>query len=141
MTASRALTAACYSVWPQGVTRISKLRDILLDPPRAGWSRRSFLAAIGAAAAVPLLTDTPAWARAQQSAGRIKITDLRIQRIRLEKDWGTYEDYVGGRRGGRTGGGAITEIHTDQGLIGIGPGVEPGGARGRQGIPGWQGSV
>jgi len=105
----------------QGATRISKVRDILLDPPRGGWSRRRFLTAVGAAAAVPLLTDTPIWARAQQSAGRITITDLRIQRIRLEKDWGTYEDYVGGRRGGRTGGGAITEIHTDQGLIGIGP--------------------
>ncbi|MGH9141594.1 MAG: mandelate racemase/muconate lactonizing enzyme family protein, partial [Vicinamibacterales bacterium] len=36
-----------------------------------------------------------------------------------------YEDYVGNRRGGRTGGGAIIEIHTDQGLIGIGPGVNP----------------
>jgi L-alanine-DL-glutamate epimerase-like enolase superfamily enzyme len=110
---------------PLGVTRISKIRDILRDPPRAGWSRRRFLAAIASAAAVPLLTDTPAWARARQSAGRIKIIDLKLQRLRLEKDWGSYDDYVGNRRGGRTGGGAITEIHTDQGLIGIGPAISP----------------
>jgi len=102
-----------------------RIRDILGDPPRRGWSRRRFLAAIASAAAVPLLTDTPAWARAQQSAGRIKITDVKLQRIRLEKDWGTYEDYMGARRGGRTGGGAIVEIHTDQGLMGIGPAVNP----------------
>jgi L-alanine-DL-glutamate epimerase-like enolase superfamily enzyme len=102
-----------------------RIRDILRDPPRAGWSRRTFLSTMAAAAVVPLLTDTPAWARAQQSAGRIKITDLKLQRIRLEKDWGSYEDYVGNRRGGRTGGGAITEIYTDQGLIGIGPGLAP----------------
>src|SRR5580765_3384833 len=102
-----------------------RIRDILRDPPRAGWSRRTFLSTLASAAAVPFLTDTPLWGRAQHTAGRIKITDLKLQRIRLEKDWGTYEDYVGNRRGGRTGGGAITEIYTDQGLIGIGPGLNP----------------
>jgi L-alanine-DL-glutamate epimerase-like enolase superfamily enzyme len=101
----------------------ARIRDIFRDPPREGWNRRSFLKTLAGAAALPLLTDLPAVAHAQQSAGRLKITDVRLQRIRLEKDWGTYEDYVGGRRGGRTGGGAITEIVTDQGLVGIGPAI------------------
>jgi len=149
IAANRVATTACYSASPPGVTRnfrrplicamelplrmrpteltpaAQRIRDILRDPPRAGWSRRTFLSTVAAAAVVPLMTETPAWARAQQSAGRIKITDLKLQRIRLEKDWGSYEDYVGNRRGGRTGGGAITEIYTDQGLIGVGPGLNP----------------
>src|SRR4051812_1256720 len=101
-----------------------RIRELHRDPPRAGWTRRTFLQTLTALGAFPLLTDTPAVARAQRDAGkRIKITDVRLQRLRLEKDWGTYEDYVGAARGGRTGGGAIVEIHTDQGLIGIGPGI------------------
>ncbi len=102
-----------------------QIQDILREPPRGGWTRRTFLQTITAAAAIPLLTESSAVAQARQSAGRIKITDVKLQRIRLEKDWGTYEDYMGGRRGGRTGGGAITEIYTEQGLIGIGPPVNP----------------
>jgi len=104
---------------------MSRIRDLFLDPPRAGWTRRNFLQAITATAAIPLLHQRPAFARAQQSSGRIKIADVRLQRLRVEKEWGSYEDYIGARRSGRTGGGAITEIHTDQGLIGIGPGVNP----------------
>src|SRR5579864_4531748 len=100
-----------------------RIRDLLMDAPRDGWNRRSFLKCVTAAAALPFLADGQVLARAQRSAGRIGITDLKIQRLRVEKDWGTYEDYMGGRRGGRTGGGAITEIYTDQGLVGIGPGV------------------
>jgi len=100
-----------------------RIRDILIDPPRAGWTRRTFLRALAALGAMPLLTERDAFAQARQAAGRIKITDVRLQRLRVEKDWGSYEDYIGGRRGGRTGGGAITEIVSDQGLIGIGPGV------------------
>jgi L-alanine-DL-glutamate epimerase-like enolase superfamily enzyme len=100
-----------------------RIRNIYLDPPRGGWNRRRFLAAITSLAAMPLLTDTPSWAQARQTAGRIKITGVRIQRLRVEKDWGSYEDYVGNRRGGRTGGGAILEIDTDQGLTGIGPAI------------------
>jgi D-galactarolactone cycloisomerase len=99
------------------------VRDIYADPPRAGWNRRNFLQTLTALGALPLLTEAPAFAQAQHAAGRIKVTDIKIQRLRVEKDWGTYEDYVGARRGGRTGGGAITEIYTDQGLIGVGPGI------------------
>src|SRR4051794_27738369 len=101
-----------------------RVRALLDDPPRAGWTRRSFLKTLSAAAALPLLADAGTLAGAQQNAGgRLRITDLKIQRLRLEKDWGTYEDYVGARRGGRTGGGAIVEIYTDQGLVGIGPAI------------------
>src|SRR5215471_18217991 len=104
---------------------MNRIREFLLDPPRTGWTRRSFLKTVTAAGAIPLLHDQPAFARAQQSAGRLRIVDIKVQRLRVEKDWGSYEDYIGGRRGGRTGGGAITEIATDQGLVGIGPGVNP----------------
>lgn len=100
-----------------------RIRDIWRDPPASGWTRRSFIQTLTAAAILPLAANTDAVAQARQSAGRIKISDLKLQRIRLEKDWGTYEDYMGGRRGGRTGGGAIVEIYTDQGLVGIGPGI------------------
>ena len=104
----------------------ARVRSFLDDPPREGWTRRSFLKTLSAAAALPLLADAETIARAQQrTGGRIRITDLKIQRLRIEKDWGTYEDYVGGRRGGRTGGGAIVEIFTDQGLVGIGPAIAP----------------
>jgi D-galactarolactone cycloisomerase len=102
-----------------------RIRDIWRDPPRSGWTRRGFLQTLAAAAVLPLAADRPAVAQARERAGRIKITDLKLQRIRLEKDWGTYEDYMGERRGGRTGGGAIVEIYTDQGLVGIGPGIGP----------------
>jgi len=100
-----------------------RVQDLLRDPPRAGWTRRSFLQTVAASAAIPTLAEAPAVLQAKQDAGRLKIVDVRLQRIRLEKDWGTYEDYMGNRRGGRTGGGAIVEIHTDQGLVGIGPAV------------------
>jgi L-alanine-DL-glutamate epimerase-like enolase superfamily enzyme len=100
-----------------------KIRDIYADPPKAGWTRRNFLQTIAAAGVIPLLTEAPAFAQAKHDAGRIKITDIKVQQLVVEKDWGTYTDYVGAQRGGRTGGGAITEIYTDQGLIGIGPGI------------------
>jgi L-alanine-DL-glutamate epimerase-like enolase superfamily enzyme len=103
-----------------------RIRSLVDDPPRTGWTRRTFLQTLSAAAALPFLADADLLAQAQQRAGgRVRITDVKVQRLRIEKDWGTYEDYVGGRRGGRTGGGAIVEIYTDQGLVGIGPGIAP----------------
>ena len=45
-------------------------------------------------------------------------------RLRLVKEVGTYPDWVGGTRFGRIGGGAIVQIHTDQGVTGIGPEVD-----------------
>ena len=84
-----------------------RIRDILRDPPRAGWTRRTFLTRPRRGRR-PCRYSPPRarWLRTgapQAVAGRIKITDVRLQRLRLEKSWGTSEDYVGNRRGGRTG--------------------------------------
>jgi D-galactarolactone cycloisomerase len=56
---------------------------------------------------------------------RVKITDVRLVKLKLLKEVGTYPDWVGGTRYGRVGGGAIVEVHTDQGVTGIGPDVDP----------------
>ena len=52
---------------------------------------------------------------------RARITDVRLRSVRLEREVGTYPDWVGGTRRTNVGGGAILEIHTDQGVTGIGP--------------------
>jgi len=86
-----------------------KIKDVRADPPKRGWNRRRFLQKIAAAGVVPLLTESPAFAEAQHDAGRIKITDIKVQQLIVEKDWGTYTDYVGAHTailygGGREGG-------------------------------------
>lgn len=81
---------------------------------RSSLRRRDFLRAIPAFSAVSLL-----------GASRSKITDVRIVRLKVVKEIGTYPDWVGGTRFSRVGGGAIIEIHTDQGITGIGPDVDP----------------
>ena len=59
---------------------------------------------------------------------RLKITDIRSVSLRTIKDIGTLEPAwnPGGRMEFHEGGGSYVEIHTDQGLVGIGPGVEAG---------------
>ena len=99
----------------------ARIRDIWRDPPRGGWTRRTFLQTLTAARTLPLATSSSAFAQARTAAGRIRSSRSSFSGSVLRKTWGTYEDYMGGRRGGRTGGGAIVEIHTDQGLVGIGP--------------------
>ncbi len=81
--------------------------------------RRDFLKALPAlpaALAVPRLR-----------GARIKITDIRIVRFRLLKDLGPFQGFMGPEdvANVRIGGGSIVEIHTDQGLVGIGPSVDP----------------
>ena len=76
--------------------------------------RRDFIKGAAALGAFPLL-----------GASRAKITDIRIQRLKVAKEVGTYPDWVGGTRFGRVGGGAILEVLTDQGVTGIGPDVDP----------------
>ncbi len=76
--------------------------------------RRDFLKAVAPLTALPLL-----------SAPRTKITDVRLRRIKLIKEVGTYPDWVGNPRYGRIGGGAILEVQTDQGVTGIGPEQDP----------------
>jgi D-galactarolactone cycloisomerase len=82
--------------------------------PRNGLKRRDFLKTLPALAAVPRLR-----------GARIKITDVRIVPLRTIKDLGSYPDWLGNPRPIRIGGGAIVELHSDQGITGIGPDMAP----------------
>ena len=59
---------------------------------------------------------------------RLKITDVKSVQLRLVKNVGEMEAaWNPGTSWPRTiGGGSFVEVHTDQGLVGIGPGVPPG---------------
>jgi len=78
--------------------------------------RRGFLKAIPAVAMLP----------AAQSAPRLKITDIRVVALKTIRETGTMEAAwnPGTRTTYRMGGGSFTEIRTDQGLTGIGPGMD-----------------
>ncbi|MGO9255714.1 MAG: mandelate racemase/muconate lactonizing enzyme family protein [Bryobacteraceae bacterium] len=78
--------------------------------------RRGFLKAIPAALMLP----------AAQSASRLKITDIRVVALKTIRETGTMEAAwnPGTRTTYRMGGGSFTEIRTDQGLTGIGPGMD-----------------
>ena len=75
------------------------------------FGRRDFLKGLPLLAAVPRL-----------HGARIKITEVRLVPLKVSKDLGSYPDWLGNPRPIRIGGGFITEIRTDQGLVGIGPG-------------------
>lgn len=68
----------------------------------------------------------PAWAPPRGGA-RFKITDVRVVLLRTVKEAGSLEPAwnPGGRMSFRVGGGSFVEVHTDQGLTGIGPGIDP----------------
>jgi D-galactarolactone cycloisomerase len=86
-------------------------------------NRRSFLAGTGIlAAARPAMPQTVV-----QHAGRLKITGLRLVRLKVIKEAGTLEPSwnPGGTVSFRAGGGSFLEIRTDQGPTGIGPGIDP----------------
>jgi L-alanine-DL-glutamate epimerase-like enolase superfamily enzyme len=58
---------------------------------------------------------------------RLKITDIRTIKLKMIKDLGFLEQISSNpplRYRTTTGGGSFIEVHTDQGLIGIGPGVD-----------------
>src|SRR3954447_16534244 len=82
--------------------------------------RRDFLA--GFAASVGALG-----AGAQERVGRSKIVEIRLLRLRMVKDVGTLEPAwdKGGAMRFTIGGGSVLQIRTDQGLTGIGPGIDP----------------
>jgi len=82
--------------------------------PANGLQRRDFLKTLPALAAVPRLR-----------GARIRITDVRIVPLRTIKDLGSYPDWLGNPRSIRIGGGALVEVHTDQGITGIGPDMAP----------------
>ena len=86
-------------------------------------NRRSFLTAlVPAAAQVKLFAQTP------RPAGNLKITNIRNVRLRVVEEVGSVEPAwnVGGSMSFRIGGGSFVEIQTDQGLVGIGPGIDTG---------------
>jgi D-galactarolactone cycloisomerase len=88
--------------------------------------RRDFLKVVPAAAAVSAL---PAIAQTPSPAGvRIKITDIRIVRLKVMKEVGSFVGFMGPDdiNTVRVGGGSFIEVHTDQpGLVGIGSGIDP----------------
>ena len=85
--------------------------------------RRDFLKTLPAAAGLAVALPNAA------RAAKLKITDVRLINIRLIKDMGIVPRRVGaGNAGGlpiKIGGFSVTEVHTDQGVVGIGPGIDP----------------
>lgn len=69
----------------------------------------------------------PFAAKAQKAAGRAKITSVRNVNLRVVREIGTLEPAwnPGGSMPFAAGGGSYLEIVTDQGLTGIGPGIDP----------------
>lgn len=85
--------------------------------------RRQFLSSL-----FPLAANAKVAALAVQPAVRFKITDVRVVPLRTVKEAGTLEPAwnPGGRMSFRVGGGSFVEVQTDQGVYGIGPGMDPG---------------
>jgi len=78
--------------------------------------RRDFLKALPPFAMAP----------AARSAARLRITDIRVVQLKTVRETGTMEAAwnPGTSSVYRIGGGSFTEIQTDQGLTGIGPGMD-----------------
>ena len=90
--------------------------------------RRDFLKALPAAGAMTATSTAPALAAVPTLTGvRIKITDIRIVPLRVVKEVGKFEGFMGPNDLNvvRIGGGSFLEVHTDQGLVGIGSGIDP----------------
>jgi len=82
--------------------------------------RRDFLKALPAA--VPAIAAVP-----KLLGAKIKITDVKLQRLKVIKELGSMTGFMGpwDTAPVRIGGGSFLEVHTDQGLVGIGPTVDP----------------
>jgi D-galactarolactone cycloisomerase len=80
--------------------------------------RRDFLKSASLAALMPQL----------HAAERLKITDVRIVKLKVVRETGKMEAAwnPGTVTTWRIGGGSIVEIQTDQGISGIGPAMDPG---------------
>jgi D-galactarolactone cycloisomerase len=80
--------------------------------------RRDFLKAIPLAVLMPQL----------HAMVRLKITGIRIVKLKVVRETGKMEAAwdPGTVTTWRIGGGSIVELQTDQGLSGIGPGIDPG---------------
>jgi D-galactarolactone cycloisomerase len=78
--------------------------------------RRDFLRSVPAVALMPQLSAAP----------RLKITDIRIVKLKAVRETGKMEAAwnPGTVSTHQVGGGSVIEIHTDQGLTGIGPAID-----------------
>jgi L-alanine-DL-glutamate epimerase-like enolase superfamily enzyme len=87
--------------------------------------RRDILGALPAAALAA--ATLPAAAQQQSVGAPIKITDIRLLRLRVIKDMGSVVGFMGpwDTQRALVGGGTVLEVHTNQGLVGIGPGIDP----------------
>jgi D-galactarolactone cycloisomerase len=85
-------------------------------------NRRSFVASLGPLAVGPAL----AIQEARNRTGRMKITKVRVVRLKLVRELGTLEPaWTPGRTlNFQVGGGGFLELRTDQGLVGIGPAID-----------------
>lgn len=81
-------------------------------------NRRGFVSAL--TAGLPLLASARAYA-----AGRVRITEVKRLSLKTIRPVGTYPDFLGRPRVVNIGGGAFVEVHTDQGMTGIGPDIDP----------------
>jgi L-alanine-DL-glutamate epimerase-like enolase superfamily enzyme len=82
--------------------------------------RRNFLPAL---AALPVSRSFAA----PKPPVRMKITAVRVVRLKVIRDAGSLEPAwnPGGKMRFQVGGGSFVEVHSDQGLVGIGPGMQP----------------
>ena len=85
-----------------------------------GFARREFLKAASAAALGPVF-----FSAAAHAAGRVKITNVKLQYLKVEKEIGSIVDYLGRTQTYRIGGGNFCIVETDAGISGIGSAVTP----------------
>jgi D-galactarolactone cycloisomerase len=85
-------------------------------------NRRSFVASLGPLAIGPVLSAQ----EARRRDGRMKITEVRVVRLKLVRELGSLEPaWTPGRTlNFQVGGGGFLEVRTDQGLVGIGPAID-----------------
>lgn len=87
--------------------------------------RRRLLKTLGAAIPAFAMADP---LRAMAMVPRLKITDIKVFPLRVVKDLGTFASefhYPPNPSRIMVGGGSITEIYTDQGVVGYGGGISP----------------
>ena len=80
--------------------------------------RRYFLQAVSLVSMFPMFGTFCA-----QAAGQIKITGVKLQNLKVEKDMSSFVDYVGRTRSYRVGGGNFCIVETDAGIAGFGSAV------------------
>ena len=86
--------------------------------------RRDLIKAMSAAA----FAASPAVAQVPKLNGvRMKVTDVKLQRLKVIKNLGVIDGWAGpwDLNPVIVGGGSFIEVYTDQGLVGIGPSIDP----------------